>query len=81
MRVIARRAAMGEPAIHIRSRYDRPFTNLDPQHAQIVELRFFGGMSVQEVADVLGLSKRTIEREWTMIRSWLRTELDESERD
>lgn len=54
--------------------------SLDPQHAKIVELRFFGGMTVQEVADVMGTSKRAIEREWTMIRSWLRTELDNSER-
>lgn len=48
---------------------------LDPNHARIVELRFFGGMSMEEVAEVLGLSKRTVEREWTMIRAWLRKEL------
>ena len=48
---------------------------LDPSHARIVELRFFGGMNVEEVAEVLGQSKRTVEREWTMIRAWLRKEL------
>lgn len=48
---------------------------LDSQQARIVEMRFFGGLSVQEVADVLGLSKRSVEAEWTMIRAWLRREL------
>jgi hypothetical protein len=43
--------------------------------ARIVELRFFGGLDVQEVADVLGLSKRTVEAEWTIVRAWLRREL------
>lgn len=50
---------------------------LDARQARIVELRFFGGLSVAEVATVLDMSKRTAEREWTMIRSWLRRELDE----
>ncbi len=48
---------------------------VDQQQAQIVELRFFGGLSVAEVAEVLGLSKRTVEREWTACRAWLRREL------
>ncbi len=53
--------------------------SIDPRQAQIVELRFFGGLSVEEVAEVLGVSKRTVEAEWTMLRAWLRRELaDES---
>lgn len=48
---------------------------LDPQQAKIVELRFFGGMTVEEVAVFLGESKRTVERQWTAIRAWLRREL------
>jgi len=44
-----------------------------------VELRFFGGLTVEEVAQVLGMSKRSVEREWTMVRSWLRRELSEDE--
>jgi RNA polymerase sigma factor (TIGR02999 family) len=48
---------------------------IDPRQATIVELRFFGGMSVAEVAEALGVSKRTIESEWTMIKAWLRREL------
>lgn len=50
---------------------------LDPRQAMIVEMRFFGGLSVEEVADVLAVSKRTIEREWTMARAWLRKNLAE----
>jgi RNA polymerase sigma-70 factor, ECF subfamily len=49
---------------------------LDPRQAQMVELRFFGGLSVEETAKVLGVSKRSAEREWTMVRAWLRRELD-----
>ncbi|MCB9524535.1 MAG: sigma-70 family RNA polymerase sigma factor [Myxococcales bacterium] len=48
---------------------------LDPRQAQIVELRFFGGLTVAEVAEVLQVSKRTVEAEWTMIKAWLRREL------
>ncbi len=51
---------------------------LDPGQAQMVELRFFGGLSVAEAAEVLGMSKRAAEREWTMVRAWLRRELSES---
>jgi RNA polymerase sigma factor (TIGR02999 family) len=48
---------------------------LDRRQAEIVEMRFFGGLSVEEVAAVMSLSKRTIEGEWTMIKAWLRREL------
>lgn len=48
---------------------------VDPRQAEIVTLRFFGGLSVEEVAIVLNLSKRTVEAEWTMIKAWLRREL------
>jgi RNA polymerase sigma factor (TIGR02999 family) len=48
---------------------------LDPRQAQVVELRFFGGLTVDEVAEVLGVSKRTVESDWTMLRAWLRREL------
>lgn len=59
----------------------KKLASLDESQARIVELRFFGGLTVQEVADAMKMSKRAVEREWTMIRSWLRTELDESERE
>jgi RNA polymerase sigma factor (TIGR02999 family) len=48
---------------------------LDEQQARIVELRFFGGMSVAEVAHILGVSKRKIEGDWTHAKAWLRAEL------
>ena len=44
---------------------------LDPRQEQIVELRFFGGLTVNEVAEVLAISPRTVEREWTLARAWL----------
>ncbi len=49
---------------------------LDPRQARIVELRFFAGMSVAEVAEVLGVSKRTVEAEWTAVKAWLRKEFE-----
>jgi len=48
---------------------------IDPRQARIVELRFFAGLSVEEVAAILDCSKRTVEGEWTMISAWLRREL------
>lgn len=49
--------------------------DLDQRQAQVVELRFFGGLTVEEVAEALGVSKRTVESDWTMVRAWLRREL------
>lgn len=57
---------------------DEALTDLEkinPRQAQIVELRFFGGLTVAETAEMLGVSKRTVEGEWTMIKAWLRREL------
>jgi RNA polymerase sigma-70 factor, ECF subfamily len=45
---------------------------LDARQAQVVELRFFGGMTMEEIAEALGVSKRTIEDEWTHAKAWLR---------
>jgi RNA polymerase sigma-70 factor (ECF subfamily) len=52
---------------------------LDPKQAKMVELRFFGGLTVAEVAEVMEMSKRSVEREWTMVRAWLRRELSGKE--
>ena len=49
--------------------------HLDPEQARIVELRFFGGLTMNEIAETLGMPKRTVERHWTFIRAWLRNEL------
>jgi RNA polymerase sigma factor (TIGR02999 family) len=48
---------------------------LDPAQEQLVELRIFGGMTVAEAADEMGVSKRTAEREWTAAKAWMRREL------
>ena len=50
---------------------------LDARQSKIVELRFFGGLSMKEVADVLGVSLRTVEGDWTMARAWLMEQLAE----
>jgi RNA polymerase sigma factor (TIGR02999 family) len=50
---------------------------LDPQQAKIVELRYFGGMTVEEVADAMEISPATVKRHWTIARAWLHKELSE----
>ena len=52
---------------------------LDPRQGRIVELRFFGGLSVEETAEVLGISARTVKREWSVARAWLYQEVRESQ--
>ena len=49
---------------------------IDPQQSRVVELRFFAGLTVEETADVLGISPRTVKREWRMARAWLERELE-----
>lgn len=51
----------------------------DAHKAQIVEMRYFGGYTVKEIATFLETSERTIEREWSMARAWLRRELNSGE--
>jgi RNA polymerase sigma factor (TIGR02999 family) len=48
---------------------------LDERQARVVELRFFGGLDVEEAAGVLGLSARTVKREWQTARAWLQHRL------
>jgi RNA polymerase sigma factor (TIGR02999 family) len=43
----------------------------DPRKARVVELRFFGGLSVDEAAEALGISPRTVDKEWAFARAWL----------
>ena len=49
---------------------------LDPRQAKIVELRYFGGLSIDETAEVVQLSPATVKREWAGARTWLRRELE-----
>jgi RNA polymerase sigma factor (TIGR02999 family) len=46
-----------------------------PRQAQLVELRFFGGLSLERVGEVLGLSERTVDKDWALARAWLRRRL------
>ena len=57
--------------------------DLNPRQAKIVELRFFGGMTMGEIATEMNLGLRTVEKEWAMARAWMRRELrtGESEND
>ena len=48
---------------------------LDPRQAKVVELRFFGGLSVEETAEAMGISTPTVKREWAMAKAWLYQEL------
>jgi len=48
---------------------------VDPRKGQVVELRFFGGLSVKEAAEVLKVSPETVQRDWKLAKSWLRREL------
>ena len=53
---------------------------LDPQQAAIVELRFFSGLSVDETAEFLGISERTVKRNWAFARAWLAVYLGKSQK-
>jgi DNA-directed RNA polymerase specialized sigma24 family protein len=51
---------------------------MDPQQARIVELRIFAGLSVEDTADLLGISPATVKRDWSMAKAWLSLEIGKS---
>jgi RNA polymerase sigma-70 factor, ECF subfamily len=51
---------------------------LDSRQAQIVEMRYFGGLTIEQTAQALGISDATVKREWTLARAWLKRELTQS---
>jgi RNA polymerase sigma-70 factor, ECF subfamily len=55
------------------------FGRIDPENARIVELRFFGGLEVAEIAALLGVSTRTVERGWRAAQAWLRDRIESSQ--
>jgi RNA polymerase sigma factor (TIGR02999 family) len=60
---------------------DRALSRLeafDPQQGRVVELRYFGGMTIEETAEVLGISTATVKREWAVARAWLYREITDS---
>ena len=48
---------------------------VDPQQSRVVELRYFGGLTMEETAEVMAISPATVGREWTMAKAWLYAEL------
>jgi len=46
-------------------------TQIDPQQSRIIELRFFGGLTIEETAEVIGISPATVKRDWNMAKAWL----------
>ena len=56
----------------------RRLAAIDPQQERIVELRYFGGLTIEETAEVVGISAATVVREWTIAKAWLRHDLSRS---
>lgn len=57
---------------------DRALTRLaelDPRQAKVVELRFFAGLTVEQTAEVLSISEKTVKRDWAVARAWLEGEI------
>ena len=54
----------------------KTLSEMDPQQAKIVELKFFGGLSIEDTAAVMGISSSTVKRDWVTARAWLHRELD-----
>jgi RNA polymerase sigma factor (TIGR02999 family) len=59
----------------------RQLENFDPQKGKIVELRYFGGLSIEETAEVLNISPRTVRREWQRSKAWLYRMISEGTED
>ncbi len=59
----------------------KELANLDARKAQVVELRYFGGLSVEEAAEALHVHPNTIIRDWSLARAWLKRELSHRSRD
>jgi RNA polymerase sigma-70 factor (ECF subfamily) len=53
----------------------RDLERISPRQAALVEARYFGGLTVDDLADVLGVSRTTVEREWRVAKAWLKTQL------
>jgi RNA polymerase sigma factor (sigma-70 family) len=68
----------GVDVVAVHEALDR-LAELDPRQAQVMTLRYFGGMTVPEVAAALGVSVVTVERDWRMARAWLAGQLREGD--
>ena len=56
----------------------KDFTDLYPRKGEVVELKFFGGLEIEEIAEALQVSTKTVKRDWTFARAWLCRELTEN---
>ena len=65
----------GEPGLIELDEALNTLARQDARKSRIVELRYFGGLSIEETADLLGISPATVRREWTLAKAWLRCEL------
>jgi RNA polymerase sigma factor (TIGR02999 family) len=70
-------AVNGHSEVDVLSLHDalERLAEFDPQQARIVELRYFGGLTIDETAEVVGISAATVVREWTIAKAWLRADL------
>jgi RNA polymerase sigma factor (TIGR02999 family) len=66
-----------EPDVEIMALNDalNELAAIKPEHARVIELRYFGGLTIEETAEVLGKSHATVERVWAFARAWLRREI------
>jgi RNA polymerase sigma factor (TIGR02999 family) len=69
---------ISEPAIDLLALHEalNELAEIDLQQSRVVELKFFGGLSIEETAEVLGIGHATVERDWKMARAWLRGRLE-----
>ena len=67
-------AEQSSAMVELDSALDR-LAAMDPRQARIVELRFFAGLTVEEAAEVLGISPKTVKRDWSVAKAWLHGEL------
>ncbi len=67
-----------EPAVDLLALHEalNELAEIDPHQSRIVELKFFGGLSIEETAEVMGIGHATVERDWKMARAWLRRKLE-----
>jgi DNA-directed RNA polymerase specialized sigma subunit len=70
--VVTYRSKPPKPPERVDAKYSAA---VDPRKSRIVELRFFGGLTLEETAEVLSVSSRTVIREWDLAKAWLNREL------
>ena len=69
-----------EELLNLDAALDR-LSRLDARQSRVVELRFFGGLSVEETAEFLRVCSKTVKRDWSMARAWLHAELEKADED